>query len=719
MSNINKELEKILSARYGKDVRQAIHDSIKEIDAVADTAQDSATKMAAMAGNHEASAKAYMESALASAESARASAEQAMSGTPDGYEALVEQVALLDIATSTGNTLYNSKKGVYRLNDLVGNTEQKTMSGKNLLNNTLESQTKNGITVTVNADKSVTLKGTSTGTGNTFLTLETNAAKNTVDGEEYILSCHSTASDMGAYIRIDGSDGLSMVTTNTEVKYTETERKSVHIVFGAGKTVDCTLYPMIRKADEADPTYEPYCGGTPSSNPLFPQAIENTFDGVEMINGYYVNGVYTLGSGISVCSKRHIPCASGDILKLEVETANKMVFVYYKDGVYVGRSTAMDDYGYLFSDTVPSGVDSFTFHLSNARQITPQTVGKITLTVNGKYVGQIVTELGADLIQGTYGTTKGEYQTSTSACCTKNLIPCTSGDVVSILTENTLTTRLYMYDENKNFIQSVVSSATNKYTITIPSSVKVSYIAFRLSYTDNRKITPETVGKVTFTINGVGEKVTTFFLNEQLRATDRIVRKDGVIYENHKRTTVVFDGSDDEVIEYTTSSIASGGYFTVELPKLSTYSTGIVPNILCTHLRPIRNNVAAFVDGTITIGNSKNKIVVTLNEVTNVPTARAWLQANPITVEYELLEETLTPLDTESQLALNSLETFDTVTYIEVDSKVKPTSISGEYGTSKVGAYTLKCMNDNDTDRVERAEMKARLDELAVALVSQ
>ena len=36
MSNIDKYLEDIQNAKYGKDVRQSIHDAIKEVDSVAD-----------------------------------------------------------------------------------------------------------------------------------------------------------------------------------------------------------------------------------------------------------------------------------------------------------------------------------------------------------------------------------------------------------------------------------------------------------------------------------------------------------------------------------------------------------------------------------------------------------------------------------------------------------------------------------------------------------
>lgn len=46
MSKINEYLNNIMKAVYGREVRQSIHDAIKEIDSVADTAQGSATEMA-------------------------------------------------------------------------------------------------------------------------------------------------------------------------------------------------------------------------------------------------------------------------------------------------------------------------------------------------------------------------------------------------------------------------------------------------------------------------------------------------------------------------------------------------------------------------------------------------------------------------------------------------------------------------------------------------
>ena len=77
MSNINQYLKNIMKAIYGKEVRQSIHDAIKEIDKVADTAQNSATEMARAAQQAAAAAGQSEEAAGNSAAAAAVSKQEA------------------------------------------------------------------------------------------------------------------------------------------------------------------------------------------------------------------------------------------------------------------------------------------------------------------------------------------------------------------------------------------------------------------------------------------------------------------------------------------------------------------------------------------------------------------------------------------------------------------------------------------------------------------
>ena len=126
--------------------------------------------------------------------------------------------------------------------------------GKNLLKNTGTTITKNGITFTVNEDKSVTCNGTSTAecvfTVNPNFEIEV-GKKHIVSGcpvggsiNTYYLAVSNFPNDFGA-----GATGW----LNTfKTLYTA-------IVIKAGTTVsNLTFYPMIRHADIEDGTYEPY-----------------------------------------------------------------------------------------------------------------------------------------------------------------------------------------------------------------------------------------------------------------------------------------------------------------------------------------------------------------------------------------------------------------------------------------------------------------------------
>ena len=78
MSDISAELEKIQKARYGRDVRQSIHDAIKNIDEVADIAKDSATAKATEAAT---SADTASKKATAADTSATTAESWAQGGT--------------------------------------------------------------------------------------------------------------------------------------------------------------------------------------------------------------------------------------------------------------------------------------------------------------------------------------------------------------------------------------------------------------------------------------------------------------------------------------------------------------------------------------------------------------------------------------------------------------------------------------------------------------
>jgi len=150
------------------------------------------------------------------------------------------------------------------LKDTVGWT------GKNLLKNTATSRTTNGVTFTVNADKSVTVDGTAT--ASVFLDIPISLPIG-----EYVFSGTNNQSDSSPnkyYARLRKSGGIQFATSEisplpvqsvngSEIKFNVLQdnldiRYQICIYPAAGAVSNLTFYPMIRRADILDDTYEPY-----------------------------------------------------------------------------------------------------------------------------------------------------------------------------------------------------------------------------------------------------------------------------------------------------------------------------------------------------------------------------------------------------------------------------------------------------------------------------
>lgn len=101
---IIENLQKIMSARYGKDVRQAIHDSISDMNEVANQAYDSAiasqNSASASASEARASATSASESASSASASASSASESASSASASEANASASATSASESASS-------------------------------------------------------------------------------------------------------------------------------------------------------------------------------------------------------------------------------------------------------------------------------------------------------------------------------------------------------------------------------------------------------------------------------------------------------------------------------------------------------------------------------------------------------------------------------------------------------------------------------------------
>ena len=159
---------------------------------------------------------------------------------------------------------------------IEGESQQATRSGKNLLDNTATTKISNGITFTVNSDKTVNVNGTNDTSANSSLIIN----KYDLSPGTYILNgCPSGGAsntyrlaiqETGSYsvlgsIDIGNGSGEFTIDTTTSVQ--------IAIFIQKGLTINNLLFkPMLREATIADDTYEQY-GASPSTDYL--SEIEN------------------------------------------------------------------------------------------------------------------------------------------------------------------------------------------------------------------------------------------------------------------------------------------------------------------------------------------------------------------------------------------------------------------------------------------------------------
>lgn len=151
---------------------------------------------------------------------------------------------------------YDGEKSVKGAIDDVRRTLGYTKS-YNSLDNTASTITKNGLTFTVNSDKSVTVVGTPT--ADTFIIINTYTEK---QGQHILSGCPSGGSASG--YRLYCYNVSTNITINTDlgegVEFTLDENLEigVSILVKSGTVMNHTFYPMIRPADIEDDTYMPY-----------------------------------------------------------------------------------------------------------------------------------------------------------------------------------------------------------------------------------------------------------------------------------------------------------------------------------------------------------------------------------------------------------------------------------------------------------------------------
>ena len=177
----------------------------------------------------------------------------------------------------TEKTISNDTDNVFELTDssnaydaeithIDGDYNQETTNGKNLLNITSTGGTNNGITYTINDDKSVTLNGATT---DTVSQLILNIM--TIPNGTYCLNGTKTAN---VYMRIWSETQQKEIyksVNSGSFEITNNDVCQIQIYIHRGVTCNnVIIYPQLELGSTAT-SYEPFTGGIASPNPEYPQ----------------------------------------------------------------------------------------------------------------------------------------------------------------------------------------------------------------------------------------------------------------------------------------------------------------------------------------------------------------------------------------------------------------------------------------------------------------
>ena len=186
-----------------------------------------------------------------------------------------------------------------RFNKAYGESQQATRSGKNFLENTGVSNTSNGVTFTINDDKTILVDGNNDGTANSKFIINNYSLK----AGTYILNgCPSGGSSTTYRLAIQKTSDWSILGLDTgsgseQFTIDEATNIQVAIFIQKGQTISNLLFkPMIRLSSIIDDTYEQY-GVMPS--PDYRSKIEN-LEGKNLVQQMNWKQVPSITTGATV-----------------------------------------------------------------------------------------------------------------------------------------------------------------------------------------------------------------------------------------------------------------------------------------------------------------------------------------------------------------------------------------------------------------------------------
>ena len=563
---------------------------------------------------------------------------------------------------------------------LEGSTNQATRSGKNLLNVTATSRTySEGVTITVNKDKSITISGTNTSTKTIFHRLADNFV---LPAGDYTLSNKNANASVQGFLFYD--DGNNFPKTNiSNATFTEDTTISPYIRIVAGVTINNqTIYPMILKGtytEETIPEYEQY-GASPS--PDYPAKIEN----VEGKNKFDINqekeifGIilykysYYLKPSTKYTISSNCPASTTANIYANSTSSNSAVYINKNQTIQSDEN----GYFYILVRFKADASDNSTFNLYEKIlngtyyiQLEEGTVATPYVPYNSleiKDIGENLFDINKRL-QGTINS-EGDLEISRNVnkfyeYDFKENTQYTFSAYVKNENENKGNVRFKIVYKDGTKNGEVLLNRTTIYeyiTYTSALNKTIDYIAINygsegIMYIKNGELQIEEGTQAT-PYKPYQEQKVDFPLSEGQKLYEgSYLASDGI---HHKRKQIILTGNEDWVLTSTGNQVLTKRFSVRISPPMKMNSQ---ENALCTHFANVNNAAediesiyCAALDGITYIALRLN-----VNKATTLEQFKAYLSGQysngtPVTVEYEPATEEIVPYTTAQQEAYNQLQ---------------------------------------------------------------
>lgn len=323
------------------------------------------------------------------------------------------------------NAIYitNSDNGLVDNLIIEGNTVQNSTKGLNLCNPTLDSTSKDGLTITKNSDGTYTINGTSnSGNGiSTTVLQDISDFTNFINGERYVFNMDNGNVLMVAQVTKDGKDtyntnGQSFVFDDTVT------RIRLYFAINDGTVINnITIYPQLEKGTTHSGTFEPYTGGKPSPSPEYPKEVK----GVSEISGKII------GKNLVSDTENGYVQTDGTVLPYINVTQNEQVTKNFiklnpkqKYLTYSYKATVTNNYLWLgigVYDEKYNFIKRLGGAVSNTSTGSLKSSGTYEIPSNAKYIKVSYRKYNDGILQLEYGQTATDYQPYQSQSFNYNL----------------------------------------------------------------------------------------------------------------------------------------------------------------------------------------------------------------------------------------------------------------------------------------------------------